>query len=195
MVPKASASASTSTNALTSITTHELSLSTSPFSPNPLLPLISLTRHPSPDIVHKAIYALYRSFTKIAEDGRLFAFKGESGQGREDRESKEAVAKWVRERLEEYLTVLRGLMRDSEPALRVSCLLFPATKFVQILMTVSVPSVEIIHQHLHLSSPPHFFRLDRPSLLFIRPHATSLAASRPSSSRLSAVWILISERS
>lgn len=98
----------------------EQQLTASPADPNPLLPLLALARHPSPEVVHKACWALYRVFGTQLSQNRV---GGITGRGDESTASladgaREAKA-WVRERLLEYVSILGGLLRDSESALRV----------------------------------------------------------------------------
>lgn len=99
----------------------EHKLTATPSDPNPLLPLLALARNPSPEVVHKACWALYRVFgTQLAQN----RVGGITGRGDESPASlgdgaREAKG-WVRERLLEYVSILGGLLRDSEPSLRVS---------------------------------------------------------------------------
>lgn len=118
------------------ITEYEIQLTSAAkkteFNPNPLIPLTALARHDSPEVVHKAVWALYRAWVKILSDGHLVptAAGGQGDAGRTKNglgdESPEAAAaavqKWMMDRLNEYLEILAGLLRDSEPSLRVSLL-------------------------------------------------------------------------
>jgi hypothetical protein len=88
--------------------------------PNNLLSLISLARHTSPEVVHKAIWALHRCFIPLISSGRVGGLVSADLSVRaEESASGKEVKIWVRERLVEYLQILSGLLRDSEPALRV----------------------------------------------------------------------------
>jgi hypothetical protein len=111
------------------------------FNPNPLIPLTALARHESAEVVHKAVWALYRAWVKILSDGHLVptpaggqgdAARTKSGSEDESPEAAAAaVQKWMMERLNEYLEILAGLLRDSEPSLRVS---FRLPNFRQIIL-------------------------------------------------------------
>lgn len=100
------------------------------FNPNPLIPLTALARHNSPEVVHKAVWALYRAWVKILTDGHLVptpaggqadATRSKSAEKDDSPEAAAAaVQKWMMERLREYQEILAGLLRDSEPSLRVS---------------------------------------------------------------------------
>lgn len=127
-------SGSTSAALLERLQKLESALQGSASDPNPLLELVALARNGSPEVVHKAIWALHRVFIKLIRDDRVgglsesgarAAVNGDEEAGRrsldEKREAREVKA-WVRDRLVEYVEVLGGLLRDSEAALRVSWL-------------------------------------------------------------------------
>lgn len=138
---KASRQAATTNSAasqIAKITEYETQLTSAAkkteFNPNPLIPLTALARHDSPEVVHKAVWALYRAWVKILSDGHLVptaaggqgdAGRTKNGSGDESPEAAAAaVQKWMMDRLNEYLEVLAGLLRDSEPSLRVSLILY-----------------------------------------------------------------------
>lgn len=100
----------------------EVSLSTGDFNPNPLLPLISFARHNDPEVVHKAVWALHRVFIRYIADGKVAGLSGDlvAPAKKPEIEGDVDAKGWVRERLLEYVEVLGGLIRDAEPALRVS---------------------------------------------------------------------------
>lgn len=116
------------------VTEYETQLTSSTkkteFNPNPLIPLTALARQSSPEVVHKAVWALYRAWIKILTDGHLIpnAAGGQADATRTKSEEKDdspeaaaaAVQKWMMERLRDYQEILAGLLRDSEPSLRVS---------------------------------------------------------------------------
>lgn len=122
MVPK-----QPSTTALIKqVATLESSLLADLSNPNYLLPLLNLARHASPEVVHKAIWALHRVFIPLISSGRVGGLVSTSIRSRKGDEqdatevgSGKEVKIWVRERLVEYLEILGGLLRDSEAALRV----------------------------------------------------------------------------
>lgn len=110
----------------------ESKLLSNPSDPNPLLRLLSLARNQDAEVVHKAIWALHRVFIPLIASGNYGPLLNlgisqsadvnkveEVGKDNEGMESRE-VRRWFRERLEEYIEVLAGLMSDSEAALRVS---------------------------------------------------------------------------
>ena len=128
-------SGSSTGSALIKIAKLEQTLLSTSHDPNPLLPLIALSRNAEPDIVHKAVWALHRVFIRYVSEGKVGGITSSNifpwqtrlqpdqdvdvavnGQVTEARE----VKGWVRDRLLEYVEVLSGLMRDSEAALRVS---------------------------------------------------------------------------
>ena len=118
---KASSSSSTSftLTPLGTIVKLEAALLSTPFDPNPLLPLLALARHPSPEVVHKAIWVLHRVFSHFIEDGTTTSSGGDSGHRAESMEEEGNIGGWVRGRMTEYVTILGGLLRDSEATLRV----------------------------------------------------------------------------
>lgn len=128
------ATANSTSSQIAKVTEYETQLTSSTkkteFNPNPLIPLTALARHNSPEVVHKAVWALYRAWVKIITDGHLIpnAAGGQADATRTKSEEKDdspeaaaaAVQKWMMERLREYQEILAGLLRDSEPSLRVS---------------------------------------------------------------------------
>ncbi|OCF39139.1 U3 small nucleolar RNA-associated protein 19 [Kwoniella heveanensis CBS 569] len=159
-VPKsaASSSATSASSPLAQIAKLESSLIEGPYDPNPLLPLLSLARNDSPQIVHKAVWSLHRVFIKLIGDGRVGGLNGdltvrnsrdvqnngETGVGEVEGDEEREVRSWVRERLLEYMDILGGLVRDSEPALRSSSvpLLF---SLLPPLSTSASTSTPLIH--------------------------------------------------
>lgn len=96
-----------------------------PFNPNPLLPLLALTRHSEAEVVHKAIWALHRVFVKYISDGKVGGINESSRRGVVEEEEGEVeregnVKGWVRDRLLDYVEILSSLLCDSEEGLRVS---------------------------------------------------------------------------
>ena len=115
------------TNPLEAIPKLESGCTASPFNPNPLLPLLALSRHADAEVVHKAVWALHRVFVKYINEERVGGImetgrRGANGEEEEDVEVEREgnVKGWVRDRLLDYVEVLGGLLRDTEPALRVS---------------------------------------------------------------------------
>ena len=104
----------------------EAQLLAKPYNPNSLLVLLGLARHDDPQIVHKAIWALYRVFVAYINEGIVGQVRplvrGDAPQSTVSREGDDAteVKHWVRDRLMEYVEVLSSLLRDSEENLRVS---------------------------------------------------------------------------
>lgn len=101
----------------------EQQLTSTEYDPNPLIPLLSLARHPEPEVVHKAIWALYRVFAKfIAEDKLqgLGLLPFDRTKTNETKDQGKMVRRWMEERLYDYADVLAGCLRDREPSLRKS---------------------------------------------------------------------------
>ena len=97
---------------LTQIVRLEAESSGSEFNPNPLLPLIVLARHDSPQVVHKAIWALHRVFIKYIKDDRVGVIVGSRGSAENEdvlHEDGEPRA-WVRDRMFDYLEIPGGLL-------------------------------------------------------------------------------------
>jgi U3 small nucleolar RNA-associated protein 19 len=114
-----------SASALSLIPKLEAALLDPSYDPNPLLNLVALARHDTPEVVHKAVWALHRVFISYIDDGKVGGLAGGLEQGEKERVSESVdeareVRGWVRDRLLEYVEVLGGLLRDTEPALRVS---------------------------------------------------------------------------
>lgn len=119
-----SSSSNSKSASLAKIISLESTLLSNPNDPNPLLPLLSLSRDGDAEVVHKAIWALYRVFCRIILGetylkgfGQQEKAGGEAiaGQGGE----KQVVKRWVEERFWDWEEVLVGLLRDGEPNLRV----------------------------------------------------------------------------
>jgi hypothetical protein len=99
------------------------------FNPNALIPLTTLARNDSPEVAHKAVWALHRAWVKILSDGHLVPSsagghaESVKGKGSKEDDSPEAAAavvqKWLMDRLKEYQDILVGFLHDSEPSLRV----------------------------------------------------------------------------
>jgi U3 small nucleolar RNA-associated protein 19 len=84
---------------------------------NPLADLISLLHSSSDPLVsHKAIYAVYRIFVLVISSGRLKA-------GTDQPDEVNIVRTWLVERLEEYIDLLCGFLKDDQEPLRVCLLL------------------------------------------------------------------------
>lgn len=132
---------SSTSGPLAQIQKLESTLLSTPFNPNPLLPLLALARHDSAEVVHKGVWALHRVFIQFINDKRVASISGNEGVVGQtaDAETDQAsggglgaeglsqdasagweVKVWVKERLMEYVRVLGGLLRDKEEALRVS---------------------------------------------------------------------------
>jgi hypothetical protein len=78
---------------------------------NPLSDLLEFASSQSePDLVHKAIYALYRVFVMILGNAALETQEGEDTR---------LVRTWIFEKLNAYAAFLLSLLKDSEPNLRV----------------------------------------------------------------------------
>lgn len=113
--PKSKAESSNAP-ALQRIAALEAQLLADTFDPNGLVPLLELAVAQSPEVVHKAVWALHRVFVAYVQDGRVSRLVQSGGdRGAEGDEA----ALWVGQRLGEYVEVLGGLMRDSEEGLRV----------------------------------------------------------------------------
>jgi U3 small nucleolar RNA-associated protein 19 len=104
-------------------------LTDAPSDPNPLLGMLALARNPSAEVVHKAVWALYRVFGAQIAAGRVGGITGTgepevraiSGKEAKDGGARE-VKGWVRDRLLEFVEILGGLLRDTEAGLRSSAL-------------------------------------------------------------------------
>jgi hypothetical protein len=125
---KRAVATTSSSQELGTIASLEAKLTSPKYNPNPLLDLLTRTRSSSPEVVHKAIWSLYRVFAKFIADGRL-----QRVSSRKSAEADEAVeggspaadtanqvVQWVEQRFQEYVDSLSGLLRDCEPSLRVS---------------------------------------------------------------------------
>lgn len=144
-----------------------LSRDTESFNPNPLLELIAFARHDDPRIVHSAIWALHRVFIKIIGDGRVGrAVLVSSAAGDQDevdlRGEGWQVREWIMQRLNEYVDVLAGLMRDSEEALRVSV---ERNDSMELIVTVIFGTVAVLAPAIAVArsvSSPRSFRHSYP---------------------------------
>lgn len=92
----------------------EAKLTADPSDPNPLLPVIQLARHASPQVVHKAVWALHRMFILLIGQRRVAELEASRA------EEIDPVKAWAKDRLDEYIDILASLLRDEEEALRVS---------------------------------------------------------------------------
>ncbi|WWC67460.1 uncharacterized protein I206_101368 [Kwoniella pini CBS 10737] len=151
---------SSTANPLNQISKLESTLLGDEYDPNPLLPLISLSRHEDPQIVHKAVWALHRVFIKFISEGKVGGLNGDliikrkinEDKGDNDFGEEREVKAWVRERLLEYIEVLGGLVRDKEPALRSSSipLLFSLLPPLSTSIQSSTPLIHIPYFRLIL---------------------------------------------
>jgi len=101
----------------------EQQLTSTEYDPNPLIPLLSLARHPEPEVVHKAIWALYRVFVKLIAEDRLQGLgllPFDRTRTNEVKDQSKIVRRWMEERLYDYADILAGCLRDREPSLRKS---------------------------------------------------------------------------
>ncbi|WRT65247.1 uncharacterized protein IL334_002190 [Kwoniella shivajii] len=179
-IPSSSKAATSSTkaasNPLTQISKLESTLLGEEYDPNPLLSLVSLARHDDPEIVHRAVWALHRVFIKYIGENRVGGMNGDLISKTANQESESDVGEerevkaWVRERLLEYIEILVGLMRDTEPALRSSSvpLLFSLLPPLSMSIPSITPLVHIPYLRLLLHS-------------FFNP-TCSLRGARPKSS-------------
>jgi U3 small nucleolar RNA-associated protein 19 len=104
--------------ALSRIPQLEAQLLAPPHNPNNLLPLLALARSQSPEAAHKAAWSLHRVFITFIAGGRV-SF-GSKGKGKDSDDEVAKVRAFTGERLQEYVQILSGMLRDSEPSLRVS---------------------------------------------------------------------------
>ncbi len=104
-------------SALAKIAKLEQVLTENPSDPNPLLPLLAAARHADPEVAHKAAWAAYRVFGGQLAAGRVGGITGERLAAAEAKD----VKGWIRDRLLDYISILGGMLCDSEAALRVSC--------------------------------------------------------------------------
>ncbi|KAI5452760.1 Maturation and nuclear export of 40S ribosomal subunits interacting protein [Naganishia albida] len=191
------ATANSTASQIAKITEYETQLTSAvkktEFNPNALIPLTALARHESPEVVHKAVWALYRAWVKILSDGHLVPTPAggqgdaaRSKNGSED-ESPEAAAaavqKWMMDRLNEYLEILAGLLRDSEPSLRKSA----ATLSFSVLPPISVSLSNQVGKQI--ISMPHISRLlqtlihETQSLRGAKPSKKASTSSDPTKGR------------
>nr|ODO00870.1 U3 small nucleolar RNA-associated protein 19 [Cryptococcus depauperatus CBS 7855] len=169
------------------VSKYEAALKSEPFDPNTLIPLIALSRHNDPQVAHKAIWALHRVFFELIGTNKVGGLSGDLTRKSEERNEEpnegmaaneeKQVKMWVRERLLEYVEVLCGLMRDSEPALRSSALPLLFSLLPPLSASVSQSAKAIIHIP--------YFRLILHYLIFPCP---SLRGARP---KKSAGWKVI----
>ncbi|WVQ83793.1 hypothetical protein IAT38_005937 [Cryptococcus sp. DSM 104549] len=151
-----SASSSSATSPIAQISSLEAALTADSTDPNPLLPLIALARNDSPQVVHKAVWALHRVFILLIGEGRVAGLSGdlvtktlaeeaeEQAKAEADGDEEKEVKVWVRERLLEYLKILGGLVRDIEPALRSSSVPLLFSLLAPLSASVS-PDRPVIH--------------------------------------------------
>jgi hypothetical protein len=113
----------TKVKALRMLPALEQQLTSTEYDPNPLIPLLSLARHPEPEVVHKAIWALYRVFNKFINEDRLQGLgllPFDRTKTNEVKDQSKMVRRWMEERLYDYADILAGCLRDREPSLRKS---------------------------------------------------------------------------
>ncbi|WVF70372.1 hypothetical protein IAT40_005162 [Kwoniella sp. CBS 6097] len=165
-----SASASSSTaptgSPLAQIAKLESTLTEGPYDPNSLLPLLTFARNDSPQVVHKAVWALHRIFIKFIGEGRVGGLSGDltvknskevevvdNGVGEVEGDEEREVRSWVRERLLEYVEILGGLVKDIEPALRSSSvpLLFSLLAPLSTAASTTTPLIHIPYFRLILN--------------------------------------------
>ena len=72
-----------------------------------------------PEVVSKAIYALYRLYTQIATKGLLEKSKGGDGNNDQDVEEKNIVRSWLLSNINSFGDFLIVLLKDRESHLRV----------------------------------------------------------------------------
>ncbi|WVW79002.1 hypothetical protein I302_100965 [Kwoniella bestiolae CBS 10118] len=71
------ASSGSTSSPLNQTTKLESTLLGDEYDPNPLLPLIALSRHEDPQVVHKAVWALHRVFIKFIGEGKVGGLNGD----------------------------------------------------------------------------------------------------------------------
>lgn len=111
-------------NPLEAVPKLEAACTAQSYNPNPLIPLLALSRHEQAEVVHKAIWALHRVFVKYIAEGRVGGItetsrRQVSEDDGEEVEKEGNVKGWVRDRLLDYVEVLASLLSDTEPSLRV----------------------------------------------------------------------------
>ncbi|WWC58943.1 uncharacterized protein I303_101488 [Kwoniella dejecticola CBS 10117] len=181
-----SSGSTASSNPLNQITRLESTLLGEEYDPNPLVPLIALSRHDDPQIVHKAVWALHRVFIKFIAENKVGGLNGDLtstrnaatssvhdnsiGGGDNDLGEEREVKAWVRERLLEYIEVLGGLVRDNEPALRSSSvpLLFSLLPPLSTSLQSTTPLIHIPYLRLILD----LLFNPRPSLRGAKPKSS-----------------------
>jgi U3 small nucleolar RNA-associated protein 19 len=81
---------------------------------NPLVDLLDIAHNTvDAQTASKGIWALYRVFVVIMTHDLLLNVSGS--------DESQAVRVWLQEKLNAYVTLLVGLMKDEEPALKVRC--------------------------------------------------------------------------
>ncbi|KAJ4469567.1 ribosome biogenesis protein Noc4 [Lentinula aciculospora] len=119
---------------------------------NPLADLFSIASNPkiSAQDTSKAIWALYRVWVGIAGSGRLSTMNSTTSAGSTGEKDAKVVKAWLWDRLNEYVELLCGLLKDEEKVLRTSALqiLFSLQKHLSTSVSVSVsgnPQFHISH--------------------------------------------------
>lgn len=102
---------------------------------NPLADLLDIARNAAdPQLLSKAIYALYRVFVVIITNGLLLNVAGS--------DETKAVRAWIQEKLNSYVELLTGLLKDEESVLKVRYL--NSTLHQQPLKGESVPQTSAL---------------------------------------------------
>jgi U3 small nucleolar RNA-associated protein 19 len=79
---------------------------------NPLSDLLDIAQGTADaQVLSKAIYALYRVFVVVISNGLLLTVAGN--------DETKAVRMWIQEKLDAYVDLLTGLLKDEEATLRV----------------------------------------------------------------------------
>lgn len=151
----------------------EKALTDKPADPNPLVPLLTLARHSSPEVVHKATWALYRVFGALIAAGRVGGITGDARASAQTPVSSSAsssagareVKGWVRDRFLEYADLLGSLLHDSESSLRSSGLKLMFALLPPLSAASGVPYHSAYFRLIlrHLLSPTKSLRGARPA--------------------------------
>jgi len=170
-----------SSEELGTIASLEAKLTSPKYNPNPLLELLSRTRYSSAEVVHKAIWSLYRVFAKFIADGRLQRVpnrrSGDADGGTDGAsvaaDTANQVVHWVEQRFQEYVDSLSGLLRDSEPSLRASSIKILVNLLQPLSASISTTSGSSV------IAIPHLRRL-LDALLFPTPSLRGAKSVKPS---------------
>jgi U3 small nucleolar RNA-associated protein 19 len=204
-MPSASKASSSKTSPVASVAQLEAACTSSPFNPNPLLPLLDLARHADAQVVHKAVWALHRVFVRFINEDRVGGISEGARVGSQRSVDEDDVAireegsvkSWVRDRLMEYVEVLGGLMRDIEPALRVrpdasNAFYLPAngqSSALPLLFSLLGPLSSSVSQDRPIIHTP-YFRIILRALLAPTP---SLRGAKPRGSSTASRWLVEQE--